>query len=121
MRLLACCLLVATAQAARMSKPTPEDEIRALETQWNDARAHADVATLDRILSDDWTVTHANGTTDTKAKYLADLRTGARRFSGAVAVSGFVVRFYSDTTVAPRSRRSTDPPNRPPHGGKLHL
>ena len=41
---------------------SPEQEIRAMETLWNETRARADIATLDRILVDDWTVTHANGT-----------------------------------------------------------
>ena len=100
---------------------TPEQEIRALETQWNEARAHADVATLDRILVDDWTVTHANGTTDTKAKYLADLRSGARKFSGAVTVSDLVVRVYGDTAVASGSSDSAVTLNGQPQGGKLHF
>ena len=100
---------------------TPEQEIRALETQWNEARAHADVATLDRILVDDWTVTHANGTTDTKSKYLADLRSGARKFSGAVAVSDFVVRVYGDTAVASGSSDSTVTLNGQSQGGKQHF
>ena len=121
MRLFACCLLAAIAQAAPAPNPAREQEIRALETQWNDARAHADVATLDRILADDWTVTHANGTTDTKAKYLADLRSGARRFSGAVTVSEFAVRFYGDTAVASGSSDSTVTLNGQAQGGKLHF
>ena len=62
---------------------TVEREIHAMEHQWNEARAQADVATLDRILVDDWTVTHDDGTTDTKARYLADLESGARKFSVA--------------------------------------
>jgi hypothetical protein len=32
---------------------TIAEEIQAMETRWNEARAHADVATLDRILVDD--------------------------------------------------------------------
>ena len=100
---------------------TPERDIRAMETLWNDARAHADVATLDRILVEDWTVTHANGTTDTKAKYLADLRSGARKFSGAVTVSDFVVRVYGDTAVASGSSDSTVTLNGQAQGGKLHF
>jgi ketosteroid isomerase-like protein len=100
---------------------TPEQEIRALETQWNEARAHADVATLDRMLVDDWTVTHANGTTDTKAKYVADLRSGARKFAGAVTVTDFVVRVYGDTAVASGSSDSTVTLNGQAQGGKLHF
>ena len=92
-----------------------------METRWNEARAHADVATLDRILVDDWTVTHANGTTDSKAKYLADLRSGARKFGGPVTVSDFVVRAYGDTAVAAGSSQSTVTLNGQPQGGALHF
>src|SRR5262249_62408460 len=84
-----------------------EQEIRALEQLWNDARAKADVATLDRILADEWTVTHANGTTDTKARYLADLKSGARKFTGAVTEKDVVVRFYGDTAIVSGSSDST--------------
>src|SRR3979409_1027845 len=92
---------------AQKSADATAAEIPTMEHQWNEARARADVTTLERILVDDWTVTHANGTTDTKARYLADLRSGARKFSGAVTVSDFVVRVYSDTAVASGSSDST--------------
>lgn len=100
---------------------SPEQEIRAMETLWNEARARADVATLDRILVDDWTVTHANGTTDSKAQYLADLRSGARKFTGSVTVSDFVVRAYGDTAVASGSSQSSVTLNGQPQGGSLHF
>jgi ketosteroid isomerase-like protein len=132
MRLLACLLLAAVAQtpstnlsvaafAPRAAASTPEQEIRAMEAQWNEARARADVATLDRILVGDWTVTHANGTTDTKAKYLADLRSGARKFTGGVAESDLVIRLYGETAVAAGSSNSTVTLNGQPQGGALHF
>ena len=74
-------------------------EIHAMEKQWNDARARADIATLDRILVDDWTVTHANGTTDTKSTYLADLKSGARKFAGPITEDEVSVRVYGDTAI----------------------
>ena len=98
-----------------------EKEIRALEQLWNDARAKADVATLDRILDDAWTVTHANGTTDTKARYLADLKSGARKFTGGVAEKDVVVRFYGDTAIVTGSSDSTVSLNGQAQGGALHF
>jgi ketosteroid isomerase-like protein len=139
MRLPTCLLLAAVAQTlsfpaqhrleatsspaleSRMAVPSVEDDIRAMETRWNEARAHADVATLERILADDWTVTHANGTTDTRAKYLADLRSGARKFTGGVTVSDFVVRVYGDTAIAAGSSDSTVTLDGQAQGGKLHF
>ena len=139
MRLPGCLLLAAVAQTlsfpaqhrleaasspaleSKMAVPSVEDDIRAMETRWNEARAHADIATLDRILADDWTVTHANGTTDTKARYLADLRSGARKFTGGVTVSDFVVRVYGDTAIAAGSSDSTVTLDGQAQGGKLHF
>jgi len=100
---------------------TSEQDVRALEQLWNDARARADVATLDRILADEWTVTHANGTTDTKARYLADLKSGARKFSGSVTESDVVVRFYGDTAIVTGSSDSTVSLNGQAQGGALHF
>jgi ketosteroid isomerase-like protein len=115
------CVGLAGAVLAQKSAAGPLDEIRAMEKQWNDARAHADVATLDRLLADDWTVTHANGTTDTKARYLADLKSGARKFSGDVTESDLSVRFYGDTAIASGSSESSVTLNGQRQGGSLHF
>src|SRR6185436_11184084 len=81
-----------------------------------EARAKADVATLNRILVDDWTVTHNDGSTDTKARYLADLTSGARKFSG-----GVTIRVHGDTAVAAGSSTSTVTLNGQAQGGALHF
>src|SRR5438132_14104160 len=57
-----------------------EQDVRAAERQFNDARVHADVAALARLLDEAWTITHGDGTIDTKAQYLSDLKSGARTF-----------------------------------------
>ena len=66
-------------------------------------------------------MTHANGTTDTKATYLADLKSCARTFSGAVTESDMSVRFYGDTAVASGSSQSTVTLNGLAQGGALHF
>jgi ketosteroid isomerase-like protein len=112
---------ISTGADAPKTAAATADEIQAMEHQWNDARARADIATLDRILVDDWTVTHANGTTDTKAKYLEDLRSGARKFSGGISESDVTVRPYGDTAVAAGSSNSTVSLNGQAQGGALHF
>jgi ketosteroid isomerase-like protein len=91
-------LLVLPLSAQKMSQA--EQEIRAAEHQWNEARVKADIATLDRLLADGWTVTHGGGTMDTKAQYLADLKSGDRKFSADVKEDALTVRIYGDTAVA---------------------
>ncbi len=71
-----------------------------MEKLWNQARVRADVVTLGSLLADDWTVTHGDGTINTKAEYLADLKSGARKFFGDVKQDDFTVRIYGDTAVA---------------------
>ncbi len=107
--------------AASAAATTAEQEVRAIERLWNEARATADVATLDRILVEEWTVTHANGTTDTKARYLADLKSGARKFTGTVEEKDVVVRFYGDTAIVTGSSDSTVSLNGQAQGGALHF
>jgi len=85
-----------TAPAAGAS---PDQEIRALEKRWNEARVRADVAALDTLLAAEWTVTHGDGTVDTKAQYLADLRSGDRKFFGDVKQDDFTVRVHGDTAI----------------------
>src|SRR5262245_34732919 len=109
------------AQSSAQVPHGPEKEIRALEQLWNEARAKADIATLDRILADEWTVTHANGTTDSKARYLADLKSGARKFTGAVTEKDVVVRLYGDTAIVTGASDSTVSLNGQAQGGALHF
>ena len=119
---VAVSLVLLTASASGQSgSTTVEREIHAMEHLWNDARAKADVATLNRILADDWTVTHGDGSTDTKARYLADLKSGARTFSGGVTESDVTIRVYGDTAVASGSSNSTVTLNGQAQGGALHF
>jgi ketosteroid isomerase-like protein len=98
-----------------------EQEIRAMERQWNTARVKADVATLDRILAADWTVTHGDGTINTKAEYLADLKSGARQFSADVKEDELSVRLYGDTAVAAGLSDSKVTYHGKPSGGALRF
>ena len=118
---VAVVILLSTAAAAQNATKPAEAAVLAVERQWNDARAHGDVATLSRILLDDWTVTHANGTTDTKATYLADLKSGARQFSGDVTERDVTVRFFGDTAIVAGASESAVTLNGQRQGGALHF
>src|SRR5438309_1626779 len=114
-------LALAIPVAAQQAAPSIEKEIRAMETHWNDARAHADVTALDRMLADGWTVVHGDGTINTKAEYLADLKSGARKFDGGVEISDFSVRVYGDTAIAAGKSESKVTINGQPQGGSLRF
>jgi ketosteroid isomerase-like protein len=109
------------AQPAAAADARSEQAVRAAEQAFNDARAHGDVAALERLLVDGWTITHANGTTDGKSKYLADLKSGARRFTGTVTERDVSVHLYGDTAVVAGASDSTVTFNGQPQGGALHF
>jgi ketosteroid isomerase-like protein len=114
--------VVLAVPAARAQTPgKAEQEIRAMEKLWNESRVRADVAALGALLDDRWTVTHGDGTINTKAEYLADLKSGVRRFFGDVKQDDFTVRVYGDTAVAAGSSQSTVTLNGQPQGGALHF
>src|SRR3954470_23620524 len=96
-------------------------DIRALEKLWNESRVRADVAALDTLLDAGWTVTHGDGTINTKAEYLADLKSGARKFFADVKQDDFAVRVYGDTAVAAGISDSKVEYKGKPSGGALRF
>lgn len=120
-RIAAVVLALSACAATAVAAPPAELEIRAMEKQWNEARVKADVATLDRILAPDWTVTHGDGTINTKAEYLADLKSGDRRFSADVKEDELSVRIYGDTAVAAGLSDSKVTYKGKPSGGPLRF
>ena len=73
-------------------------ELLALDATWNELRMKPDVAGLDRLLADDWMLTHSDGRVQYKADYLDELRTSARRNSG-IGNEDVRARRYGDTVV----------------------
>jgi uncharacterized protein (TIGR02246 family) len=51
-----------------------EEEVRKLEREWLDAYEKHDAAAMDRIVGDDFTITFADGTVQTKPQVLASIR-----------------------------------------------
>lgn len=66
-------LLVASAAnfSAPQQKPDPASKILALESKWNEAYKQGDVATMNSLLADDFIITVEDGTTFSKAGYIA--------------------------------------------------
>jgi ketosteroid isomerase-like protein len=91
---LVCLLPLATAQTTR----DDEREIRELETQRFQAMERVDVATLNRILSDDLIYTHATGLQQTKAELIGVLGSGDLKYE-SINPSDVRVRIYGATAV----------------------
>ena len=73
------------------------------------------------LLADEWTVTHGDGTIDTKAQYLADLRSGDRKFFGDVKQDEFTVRVHGDTAIVAGISESKVEYKGRPGGGPLRF
>ena len=91
---LLCLWVVAKAQMAGDSGR----EIRELETQRFRAMERVDVATLNRILSDDLIYTHANGLQQTKAELIGVLGSGDMKYE-SITPDDIRVRIYNGTAV----------------------
>ena len=75
-----------------------EQEIRELETRRFKAQTDADPAALDRILSGDLTYTHSSGQVDTKARYIAAIRSGELKYL-SISTDEVKVRVYGSAAV----------------------
>jgi ketosteroid isomerase-like protein len=73
-------------------------EIENLESQWRTALIQNDVATINRLLADDYLGINPNGTLETKADALAQGRSGTVKISSIDPIS-MKVRVYGDTAV----------------------
>jgi ketosteroid isomerase-like protein len=73
-------------------------EIENLETQWRAALMQNDVATINRLLADDYLGINPNGTLETKADALALRRSGMMKISSMDPIN-MKVRVYGDTAV----------------------
>jgi len=70
MKALACMLLWALPLACASNDPKAEKEILAVMETYKEAMIHNDVATLDKLLSDDLAFTHSHGEFQNKAAVL---------------------------------------------------
>ena len=89
-----CLLGLASAQTHRDA----ESQIRDLEQQRFQAMQHVDVASLNRILSDDLIYTHASGLQQTKAELIGVLGSGDFKYE-SITVEDTRVRVYDQAAV----------------------
>jgi uncharacterized protein (TIGR02246 family) len=76
-----------------------EQAITKLEREWAEALVKADVATLERVMADDWLMTTWDGQTQTKAQSIAEFKSGETKLTAA-DMGNLKVRVFGDTAVA---------------------
>lgn len=75
-RILTTIILALALTAAVAAQTAAEKQMLKLEQQWVEALTKADTTALERIYHNDLTYTHSSGVVDTKASYLAGLKSG---------------------------------------------
>jgi len=75
-----------------------QEEIKKIEQERNQALLKHDIATLDRMTSDDYTFINQRGELRTKAEILAGFKSGNFNYE-AREISDLQVRVYADTAV----------------------
>lgn len=95
-------------------------ELLALDATWNELRMKPDVAGLDRLLADDWMLTHSDGRVQYKADYLDELRTSTRRNQG-IGNEDLRVRRYGDTMVVTGASVQSGISNGQPWSGRFRF
>jgi uncharacterized protein (TIGR02246 family) len=93
----------AVTQPHEDTSKTLADEIRAVELERNRAILAGDVATLERLTSDDYTFINQRGELRTKAEILQGFKTGSFRYA-ARDVSDLVIRVYGDSAAVVTGR-----------------
>ena len=90
------CLLIAQGKNAKSSSVV--DEIKKLEQQRNEAILKGDTATLEKLTSDDYTNTTAQGKIEKKADIMDGFKSGKIKFESR-ELSDLDVRMYGNTAV----------------------
>lgn len=112
--LIALLLFQATLQASE------SDMLRALDATWNDLRLTANVSGLERLLADDWLLTHSDGRVQNKKDYLDELRTGSRS-NQAISNESVLVRLYGESAVITGTSVQSGVSNGQPWSGKFRF
>ena len=81
-----------------LSAATPEDEIKMADQAWAKAVKTRDVATLEKMYTNDLVYGHSTGNVDSKQKYLDRLKTGKQRYD-TMTFESTKVLLYGDSAI----------------------
>jgi ketosteroid isomerase-like protein len=90
--------LAAIGSARPAAAQSAEADVRATEDRRIKALIDDDFPTLEAIFADDLTYTHSSSVLDTKAAYMAALRSGKSKYE-AIERKPSAVRVYGDTAI----------------------
>lgn len=121
MRLLGILLLTA---ALAFGARNANDAVKAAEKAWAVATVAGDEAALNNLLWDELSYTHSTGDIDTKAMFIGNIKSGARRYH-KVEHESMTIRVYENTAVLSATARvvtsQNGGPESPAHLRFLHV
>ncbi len=88
-------LLISFAAASAFAQSTTENQVLQFERDVCKAFQQADIPTLEKTLTDDFTLTLSNGNVSTRADEIVELRSGKVHYD-IFENAGMKVRFYGD-------------------------
>jgi ketosteroid isomerase-like protein len=88
----------ALAQAEQRQTSGAQREVIKTDNEIRKAIVAADTTALDRLLADEWTVTHTNGKQQTKAQFLEAFRSGRVRFE-RMDLDDVKIQVFGNTAV----------------------
>jgi len=95
-------------------------ELGAIDATWNELRLEPDVAGLDKLLVDDWLLTHSDGRVQTKVEYLEELKTRSRA-NQAIRNEDVRTRIYAGTGVVTGTSVQSGVNNGQPFSGRFRF
>jgi ketosteroid isomerase-like protein len=103
--IVVCVLAACAVSAFGQTKPdapkgvaSVEQALTQMEKEWTKAGQEKDIATLDKIMADDWTAIDYQGKMVTKAQSIADLKAGSSTLT-TVTLGEMKVRVFGNTAV----------------------
>ncbi len=113
--------LMATALPLRaVGADEGRDAFLAIDASWNSLRLESDVEGLERLLCDDWLLTHSDGRVQDKADYLRELSSRTRA-NQAIENQEVEVRLHGDTAVVTGTSVQAGTRNGQPWSGRFRF
>lgn len=97
-----------------------DSEFRDRDKAWASAVVKHDYAALDKVFSDDLIYAHSTGIVESKAQYLAKLKTGTQRYD-AITLDRVRVVAHGDTVITHSFARMTGATAGKPFDNKVML
>jgi ketosteroid isomerase-like protein len=92
----------------------------AIDASWNSLRLESDVEGLERLLCDDWLLTHSDGRVQDKADYLKELSSRTRA-NQVIENQDVEVRLHGDTAVVTGTSVQAGTSNGQPWSGRFRF